>query len=122
MLKAIRYVTVATVSDDAKPWNSPVAHELDDDLTIYWTSDKESQHSKNIRANGQAFIIIYDSTVPEGDGEGVYIEVDVTELSDPDEILYVRRLKKGDDYQPKEDEFLSDEVRRIYKQYQNICG
>lgn len=68
-----------------------------------------------MRANGKAFVVIYDSTVPEGDGEGVYLEVDVAELSNPDEILYVRRLKKGNDYQAKEGEFLGDEVRRIYR-------
>lgn len=115
ILQSIRYATIATVTEDGNPWNSPVAHELDDDLTIYWVSDKENQHSKNVRANGKAFVVIYDSTVPEGDGEGVYIEVDVAELSNPDEILYVRRLKKGNDYQAKEGEFLGDEVRRIYR-------
>lgn len=115
ILKKIRYATIATVTNDAKPWNSPVAHELESDLTIYWASDKESQHSKNVRANGQAFIVIYDSTVPEGDGEGVYLQADVTEISDPEEILYVRKLKKGDNYQSKEGEFLGDDIRRIYK-------
>lgn len=115
ILNTIRYATIATVTEDAEPWNSPVAHELDSNLTIYWVSDKENQHSKNVRANGQAFIVIYDSTVREGDGEGVYLKVDVIELSDADEILYVRRLRKGDDYQSKEGEFLGNAVRRIYK-------
>ena len=79
ILQSIRYATIATVTEDGNPWNSPVAHELDDDLTIYWVSDKENQHSKNVRANGKAFVVIYDSTVPEGDGEGVYLEVDVAQ-------------------------------------------
>jgi len=37
-------------------------------------SDKNGQHSKNIAENNRVFIVIYDSTVPEGDGEGVYIQ------------------------------------------------
>lgn len=115
ILKTIQYATLATVAEDGRPWNSPVAHELDSNLNIYWISDKENQHSKNVRANGKVFIVIYDSTVPEGEGEGVYIEATVIELSDPEEILYVRRLKKGNEYAPKEGEFLRGEVRRIYK-------
>lgn len=115
ILNSIHYATIATVTNEGRPWNSPVAHVLDQNLIIYWASDKENQHSKNIRANGQAFIVIYDSTVPEGDGEGVYVQADVTELADPQEILHARRLKKGDNYTPKDGEFLGDEVRRIYK-------
>ncbi len=115
ILKTIPYATVATVTENGEPWNSPVAHTIDSQLNVYWASDKENQHSKNIRNNGKAFIVIYDSTVPEGDGEGVYIEADVTELSDPSDILYARRLKKGVDYQGKVGEFLGDEVRRIYR-------
>lgn len=92
-----------------------MAHTIDNQLNIYWASDKENQHSKNIRNSGKARIVIYTSTVPEGDGEGVHIEADVIELSDPIDILYVRRLKKGAGYQGKVGEFLGDEVRHIYK-------
>lgn len=68
-----------------------------------------------MRANHTAFIVIYDSTVPEGEGEGVYTEVNVEELSDPAEIARVRRIKKGDNYVEAPDAFLGDAVRRVYK-------
>jgi len=115
ILRQIRYATIATANKDGKPWNSPVAHEYDDQLNIYWFSDKNNQHSKNVRENEDVFIVIYDSTVPEGDGEGVYIEAKAVELTDPDEILNVRRIKKGQDYEGHPDEFLGDAVRRVYK-------
>ncbi len=115
ILNTIRYATLATVTQDGRPWNSPVAHEIDTNLTIYWISDKENQHSRNVAHNHKVFIVIYDSTVPEGEGEGVYIDAEVSELTDPEEILHVRRLKKGEDYQPQDGEFLGDAVRRIYK-------
>lgn len=35
ILRTIRYATLATVTPDGKPWNSPVAHVLDADLNIY---------------------------------------------------------------------------------------
>lgn len=114
ILETIQYATVATVTSDGKPWNTPVAHEIDADHNIYWFSDKENQHSKNVRENPHAFIVIYDSTAPEGTGEGVYIEADVTELNDPAEINKIRNAKKGrvvDDA----NEFLGDAVRRCYK-------
>ena len=114
IIKQIKYATLATVTAEGNPWNSPVKHEYDQDLNIFWFSDKENQHSKNVRENGQVFIVIYDSTVPEGDGEGVYIQAIVTELSNPDEISYARRIKKGPDLDAPDD-FMGDAIRRVYK-------
>lgn len=114
ILSKIRYATIGTVTPDGKPWNSPVAHEIDSIYNIYWFSDKENQHSINVRENPHAFIVIYDSTAPEGEGEGVYIEADVQELNDADEINRIRNAKKQavvDDA----NEFLGNAVRRCYK-------
>lgn len=113
ILRKIRYATIATANKDGKPWNSPVAHEYDNQLNVYWFSDKQNQHSQNVRENEDVFIVIYDSTVPEGDGEGVYIEAKAVELNDPEEILSVS--KKGEDYEGKPNDFLGDAIRRVYK-------
>lgn len=91
IIKQIQYTTLATVTPEGLPWNSPVARVYDKDLNFYWFSDKEGQHSKNVRHNGQVFIVVYDSTVPWGEGEGVYFQADVVELSDPEEIRAARR-------------------------------
>jgi general stress protein 26 len=115
ILRQIKYATVATASKNGKPWNSPVACVYDNQLNLYWFSDKQNQHSQNIRENEDVFIVIYDSTVPEGDGEGVYIEAKVVELDDPAEILRARKIKKGEDYQGSPDDFLGNAVRRVYK-------
>lgn len=114
IIKKIQYATLATVTPEGLPWNSPVKHEYDDELNIYWFSDKSNQHSKNVRSNGKVFIVIYDSTVPEGEGEGVYIQAHVTELTDPEEISAVRRIKKGPDYDAPDD-FIGSAIRRVYK-------
>jgi general stress protein 26 len=115
ILRKIRYATIATANKNGKPWNSPVAHEYDNQLNIYWFSDKQNQHSQNIRENEDVFIVIYDSTVPEGDGEGVYIEAKAVELTDAEEILRVRKIKKGEDYEGNPNDFLGDAIRRVYK-------
>lgn len=92
IINQIQYITIASVSADGKPWNSPVYSAFDKDLNFYWASDKDSQHSTNLLANGEAFIVIYDSTVPEGTGKGVYIQARVRMLTDEAEALAALRV------------------------------
>ncbi len=114
ILKNIKYVTIATASEHGKPWNTPVEALFDNNLNIYWFSDKESQHSQNIRQNQDIFIVMYDSTVAAGEGEGLYIEATAVELNDLEEVRAVRRLKKGSDDNSAH-EFMGEHVRRVYK-------
>lgn len=113
IIKDIQYTTLATVTPEGLPWNSPVARVYDDNLNFYWFSDKEGQHSRNVRHSGQVFIVIYDSTVPWGEGEGVYVQADVVELNDREEIRIARELKGGSNGDPEE--FIGEAVRRVYK-------
>lgn len=121
IINRILYITIATASKDGQPWNSPVYSAFDKDLNFYWSSDKDSQHSKNIRENKNVFLAIYDSTVPEGTGEGVYIKAEAYELGEKDEVIVARRItqtRKGQESELNEKEhekFTGDAVRRIYK-------
>ncbi len=115
ILEKIIYATIATASKAGKPHNSPVRHVFDEQMNIYWFSDKEGVHSRNVRENEDVFIVIYDSTVPEGDGEGVYFEAKAYEVTDPEEINHARRIKKGADFSGDAADFLGDAVRRCYK-------
>jgi uncharacterized protein YhbP (UPF0306 family) len=111
------YAAIATASSSGKPWNSPVYIVFDDQLNFYWASGKDSQHSRNIRTNSRAFLAIYDSSVPWGTGEGVFIEAEATEANDPDEIAKACNLRKtrvADAKHPPED-FMGDRPRRIYR-------
>lgn len=56
IITQIQYTTLATVTPEGLPWNSPVARVYDQELNFYWFSDKEGQHSRNVRHNGQVFI------------------------------------------------------------------
>lgn len=121
IINRILYITIATTSEDGQPWNSPVYSGFDKDLNFYWSSDKAGQHSKNIRANGKAFLVIYDSTAPEGTGEGVYLQCEVVELGEHEEIMAARRTtqtRKGQLDEMAENEpakFTGSAVRRVYK-------
>lgn len=86
IVRRLIYVTVATASSDGEPWNSPVYCAYDDRANFYWTSSPLAQHSRNIDQNGKAFLAIYDSTVPAGQGEGVYVEAAAVGLVVPEEI------------------------------------
>lgn len=117
IIAKILYITIATVTKDGKPWNSPVYCAFDKDYNFYWASWKENQHSQNIREKKDVFLVIYDSTAPAGTGEGVYILAKAYELENKEEIekalvfLYGRENRK-----PKPaSQFLDKHPRRIYK-------
>jgi hypothetical protein len=88
----IKYVTVATVSGDGQPWNTVVFSAYDANGNIYWGSNVDAQHSKNIRDNGKVFLLIYNSTVAAGTGVDIYIKATCTELDDPAEIKFAYTL------------------------------
>ena len=92
IIAKIPYVTIATVAKDSKPWNAPVFAAYDTDYNFYWGTYRNSQKSKNIRANENIFIVIYDSTAPAGKGEGVYIEAVAAELKNAEEIRMAHKL------------------------------
>jgi len=120
IIEKILYITIATVSKDGRPWNSPVYSAFDKNYNFFWASWKENQHSKNIRENNQIFIVIYDSTVAEGTGEGVYIQAKGYELGDEKEIKHALiyldgRVNKKKDPKTRIAQFQGDKPRRIYK-------
>lgn len=120
IIEKILYITIATSSKDGMPWNSPVYCAFDKNYNFYWASWKENQHSKNIRENNNIFIVIYDSTVPEGTGEGVYIQGKAYELDSEKEIKHALsyldgRVKKKKDPKTRITQFQGNKPRRIYK-------
>lgn len=85
ILNNVQYATLATVSAGCEPYNAPVFFMYDDAMNLYWSSSVHSQHSKNIENNGKGYIVIYDSTVTQGTGWGVYIQAEASVVTHPDE-------------------------------------
>lgn len=117
IIEKIAYITLATCSKDGQPWNSPVYAFHDENYNFYWASWTENQHSKNIRKNPNVFIVIYDSTAPEGAGEGIYIKARVYEINDEKEVESILKTHYGktDQHYTKMEEFLGSYPRRFYK-------
>lgn len=82
ILKSVQYLTIATTCEDGHPWNSPVSASLESGLTFSWGSSPDTIHSENIRRDGRAFVVVYDSTAPERTGEGVYLKGEAEELDE----------------------------------------
>ncbi len=116
ILDSVRYIAVATVNEDGQPWNTPVAaFHFDNQCSLYWASWQDNQHSKNIRANGRAFVVAYDSTPVGGPTNGVYMLGTAMELSD-EETMHAALVFKDDPFNPSDGaQYLGDHPRRIYK-------
>src|SRR6266480_535174 len=84
--KENRFITIATSTKHGQPWITPVFYAYDDLYNIYWVSSKNARHSQAIRENPQIAIVVFNSTKGEGEGDAVYIEAEVKELSDQKEI------------------------------------
>src|SRR5688500_8658500 len=96
VLETIEHATIATVSAEGMPWNTPV-YFARQGRSSYWISRRDAQHSINIGRNRRAFIVVFDSSGTDASGAGVYIDAAVDELTDDDdrhralELIYRRR-------------------------------
>lgn len=113
----VQYAAIATVSKDGTPWNSPVYIAFDDHYNFYWASWRNNQHSKNIVENPRVFLVVYDSSSPEGEGKGAYILAEARELTDAAEIEEAMKHHYGRKNKTprKVEEFMGDYPRRMYK-------
>jgi nitroimidazol reductase NimA-like FMN-containing flavoprotein (pyridoxamine 5'-phosphate oxidase superfamily) len=68
-----RYMVVATADLSGQPWASPVYFASSEYRNFFWVSEPEATHSVNLRDRREVGIVIFDSRVAIGKGQGVYI-------------------------------------------------
>jgi nitroimidazol reductase NimA-like FMN-containing flavoprotein (pyridoxamine 5'-phosphate oxidase superfamily) len=83
ILDAGIYVVLATADADGVPWASPVWFATEDYRELYWVSYPGARHSQNIVVRPQIAMVVFDSTVPSGSGQAVYMTAIAEQLSDP---------------------------------------
>ena len=116
VLATVEHATIAIVSSQGRPWNTPV-YFARDGATLYWTSRVDAQHSLNVRDSLQAFVVVYDSSREDSTGAAVYIEAQVLELTDTTDIeaaamlIYRRRGKPV----PSAEQFREPSRHRVYR-------
>ncbi|MFI7064782.1 pyridoxamine 5'-phosphate oxidase family protein [Kribbella sp. NPDC050124] len=85
VIEANKYMTLATVDADGRPWVTPVYFTPDGHTDFYWVSSPEAEHSLNVARNPDVSIAIFDSSVAVGQASAVYFRARVELV--PDEEL-----------------------------------
>jgi pyridoxine/pyridoxamine 5'-phosphate oxidase len=100
ILDDILYMVLATADEAGRPWASPVYFAHSGYTELFWVSSPDATHSHNIAVRPQVSIVIFDSKVPVGSGQGVYMTAEAGEVPDEElergiEIFSGRSLETG---------------------------
>jgi hypothetical protein len=91
IVDANRYMTLATAGEDGRPWATPVWFATEDYRQFYWVSKPDARHSRNLAARPDLGIVIYDSSVPVGGAQAVYMAAVAEEVGDEGLDVFNRR-------------------------------
>jgi uncharacterized protein YhbP (UPF0306 family) len=80
VLEGNLYLVLGTVDDDGLPWTSPVYYAYEG-RELFWVSAPDAQHSRNVAARPRVSIVVFDSSVPPGNGQAVYMRAVAEEAS-----------------------------------------
>jgi nitroimidazol reductase NimA-like FMN-containing flavoprotein (pyridoxamine 5'-phosphate oxidase superfamily) len=100
IMDANLYMVLATADASGRPWASPVYFAHADYAELFWVSSPEATHSRNIAVRPEVSIVIFDSQVPIGAGQGVYLAAVAEELAGAElerglEVFSRRSLETG---------------------------
>jgi hypothetical protein len=80
VIDANRYMALGTADEAGHPWVSPVWFASEDYRTFHWVSSPDAKHSRNLAARSEVAIAIFDSSVPVGGAQAVYMKGVAKEL------------------------------------------
>jgi pyridoxamine 5'-phosphate oxidase-like protein len=94
------YMVVATADLSGQPWASPVYFAPSEYRDFFWVSEPDATHSVNLRDRREVGIVIFDSSVPIGKGQGVYVlgvarELPAHETAEGIEVFSKRSVGHG---------------------------
>lgn len=75
------YMVLATADVTGRPWASPVYFANSGYSEFFWVSSPDATHSRNIATRPQVGIVVFDSQVPIGMGQGVYMPAVAEEVA-----------------------------------------
>jgi len=76
-----RYMALGTADPDGHPWVTPVWFASEDYKHFHWVSSPDARHSRNVAGRPEVAIAIFDSTVPVGGAQAVYMSGRAEELT-----------------------------------------
>jgi hypothetical protein len=94
------YLVLATADESGRPWASPVNFAVSGYTEFFWVSSPEATHSRNISVRPEVGIVIFDSRVPIGTGQGVYMQAAAEQVTGPElqrgiDVFSRRSLEHG---------------------------
>jgi uncharacterized protein YhbP (UPF0306 family) len=102
LLKASTLCSIASVCDDGRPHINTAYFAWNKQMDIFWMSEPEAQHSRNVRRSGAIAIAVYDSGQVWGSPDrGIQLFGDADELEREAEgearAVYKRRFSAFSD-------------------------
>jgi nitroimidazol reductase NimA-like FMN-containing flavoprotein (pyridoxamine 5'-phosphate oxidase superfamily) len=118
LLQTAQFAAMATVNEDGTPHNTPLFFMYDDNFShIYWGSNQHARHSHNVERTGQAYFVLYDSSI-YGNG-GLYVatgEAHRLEGAELDEGLAVHNaMRAKHDHKPLQREYYECGEQAMYR-------
>ena len=120
ILDAGVYVVLATADAEGAPWASPVWFANEDYRRLYWVSYPGGRHSQNIGLRPHIAMVVFDSTVPPGTGQAVYMTATAEQLTDAAAIehgigVFSREsMRQGDEVEWCSDRVAGEARLRLY--------
>jgi hypothetical protein len=84
IIDSIVYMVLGTADETGRPWVSPVYFACERYKEFYWMSSPEVTHSRNVVVRPEVSIVVFDSRVPVGTGQAVYMSAVAEELTGAD--------------------------------------
>jgi hypothetical protein len=82
IIEGNRYLVLATADAAGRPWSSPVYFAHIGFSEFFWVSSPDVTHSRNIAVRPEVGIVVFDSQMPIGTGQGVYMSAAAELLED----------------------------------------
>lgn len=80
------YMTLATADAAGRPWATPVWYAPASYREYFWVSRPGARHSRNIAVRPEIGAVIFDSTVPIGSGQAVYMAAVAEQVTGDGEV------------------------------------
>jgi nitroimidazol reductase NimA-like FMN-containing flavoprotein (pyridoxamine 5'-phosphate oxidase superfamily) len=89
IIDANLYMVLGTADEHGHPWVSPVYYVPVGYRELLWVSRPETLHSRNLVTRPDVSIVIFDSSVPIGAGQGVYMAATAEEVTGDERVAAI---------------------------------
>jgi predicted pyridoxine 5'-phosphate oxidase superfamily flavin-nucleotide-binding protein len=115
LLAANAYCVLATADEHGTPWATPVYFAARGTDELFWVSSADSRHSRNLAVRPDVAVTVFDSTVPVGGAEALYLTARAAPADDVDAALATLNGKLPADRQLEPADLVPDGPLTAYR-------